>query len=184
MHWNRKNIASAIVLSFAAILVPSVAHADMIWPALFIEPRLLSIPVVLIGLLVEAAFLRLGFRMTWGKAVWASTVVNGISAIIGVVAYPVAGIIWELFPGILLYKFFNMGTFSPATWAANFFIALLVTTAIEIVCLRFIFKAPANRRTWFLWLGANAISIALAFASLAIEPPSGEAGSYRPWLFF
>ncbi|MBV9512315.1 MAG: hypothetical protein JO303_18750 [Caulobacteraceae bacterium] len=159
-----------LVVAAIVMLVPTFAHADVIWPALFLEPRLLSVPIVVVGLLIEAAVLRLGFRMRWLKAIFASAVANAISAALGAVLIPVAGIAWEIFPGILLYKVLNMGTFNPFTWAATFSLATAVTTAIEVGSLHAIFNVPLMPRTWGLWFFANAASVSLAFASFAIQP--------------
>jgi len=154
------------------LVVPSAARADVVWPALFLERRLLSIPVILSGLLVEGLILRLCFAMTWKQALKASVVVNAISTALGVLLIPLSGIAWEFFPGILLYKGFDLGTFNPITWSATFLFALAITTSIEVLCLRRLFCVPAGRRTWIIWTLANAVTVGLAFASLTIRPIS------------
>jgi hypothetical protein len=162
-------------------LIPTVAHADLVWPALFIEPRLLSVPIVVVGLLIEASVLRFGFQMRWPRAIFASVVVNSISAALGAILIPLAGVAWEFFPGALIDRALNVGTFNPLTWSATFFLAVAVTTGVEVVCLRAIFKVPWTPRTWGLWLIANAASVSLAFASFAVQPID-EDHLYRLWL--
>jgi hypothetical protein len=49
-------------------------------------------------------------------------------------------------------------------------LALGITTSIEVVCLRRLFGVPAGKRTWLRWTLANAVTVGLAFASLAIQP--------------
>jgi hypothetical protein len=141
-----------------------------VWPALSVERKLLSIPVIVTGLLIEALVLRFLFTMNWKRAFTVSVVVNAISTGLGVLLIPLAGIGWEIFPGLVLYKVLNMGTFNPITWSATFLFALGITTSIEVVCLRRLFGVPPGKRTWFWWTLANAVTVGLAFASLAIQP--------------
>jgi hypothetical protein len=176
-NWGDENLAvdvkrsyGRLAIALTALAFPSAAHADVVWPALFVEQKLLSIPVIASGLLVEALVLRFCFRMNWKRAFTASVVVNAISTILGVLLIPLAGIGWELFPGIILYKSFNLGTFNPITWTATFLLALGITTSIEVACLRRLFGVPAGRRTWFLWTLANAVTVGLALASLVFQP--------------
>jgi hypothetical protein len=137
---------------------------------LFLEQKMLSIPVMVSGLLVEALVLRFWFTMNWKRAFTASVVVNAISTVLGVLLIPLVGIGWEIFPGLVLYKALNMGTFNPITWSATFLLALGITTSIEVFCLRRLFRVPAGKRTWLWWTLANAVTVGLAFASLAIQP--------------
>ncbi|WP_341897795.1 hypothetical protein [Ferrovibrio terrae] len=164
-----------------AVAIPSFARADVVWPALFIEPRLLSVPVVVLGLLIESAVLRFGFSMSWTRASLLATVSNAASAALGAVLIPASGIAWEFFPGILLYKIFDLGTFNPLTWTATFVLAVVITSGIEVICLRLAFKTPWSQSRWWLWLAANAATVGLAFLSLVIQPPS-DVQLYYPWL--
>ena len=72
---------------------------------------------------------------------------------------------------MVLYKYLNIGTFNPYTWTATFLFALGITTSIEVVGLRRLFGVPASRRTWLLWGLVNAVTVAIAFASLIFLPP-------------
>jgi hypothetical protein len=150
--------------------LPTAAHADVIWPALYLEAKMLSVPVIASGLLLEALMLRFGFAKGWKDASKGSFVVNLISTIAGILLIPLAGIAWEVFPGLVLYKGLNMGTFNPVTWIATFSLALGITTSIEIVCLKRWFSVPTGKRTWALWTLINAVTVGLAFTSLAIQP--------------
>lgn len=179
MQRGRK--ATLLLACLAVAGLPSAAYADVVWPALFIEPRLLSVPVVVIGVLIEAAVLRFGFSMEWGRAGLLSLVCNTVSAALGTILLPLSGIVWEFFPGILLYRIFQLGTFNPVTWLATFVLAVAISSGIEVVCLRVIFKTPWNRRRWLLWFGANAVTAGLAFLSLIVTPVT-DGRLYYPWL--
>ena len=147
-------------------------YADMVWPALLVEQRLLSVIPITAGLIVEWLALRFGgFGLSWKKAVLVDVVMNAASTVVGIVLIPALGFGWEYFPGLVLYKFFNVGTFNPGTWAATFVIAVLATTAIEAAVVRWGFKVPLGQRRFWILCAANCVSVAIAFASLWIHPP-------------
>ncbi len=145
--------------------------ADVVWPALYLEMRLLSSVPIVAGLIVECFVLRYGFGLTWKRAVWVDVVMNAVSTAAGVVLIPIAGIMWEIFPGSVMYKFFNIGTFNPATWTATYVMAVLLTTAIEAAVVKWLFKIPLKRGRFWMLCGANAMSVGIAFVSLMLRPP-------------
>jgi hypothetical protein len=146
--------------------------ADVVWPALFLEKRLLSIWVISIGLIVEWLVLWLGgFGLSWKRAVVVDLVMNAASTIVGIVLIPLAGLVWELFPGVLLDKTLSLGTFNPITWTATLVLAVVLTTAIEAVVVRWGFKIALGwRRLWTL-AAANLVSVSLAFGTILVHPP-------------
>ena len=146
--------------------------ADVIWPALFVEDRLFSLWPICLGLLVEFFFVRWLTTLSLGRCVVADCTMNAISALLGIFLLPIAGIAWEVFPGILIYKVFHVGTFNPGTWAATFLFAVAINAALESAVLRFIFQQRQPYRRLFWWLCvANSLSVALAFVSLYLHPP-------------
>jgi hypothetical protein len=147
-------------------------YADMVWPALMVEQRLLSAIPITSGLIVELLALRFGgFDLSWKKAAIVDVVMNAVSSLAGIVLIPLLGFVWEFFPGIVLYKVLNVGTFNPGTWAATFIMAVLATTAIEASVVRWGFKITVDRRRFSVLCAANSVSVAMAFASLWIHPP-------------
>jgi hypothetical protein len=139
---------------------------------LVLEQRLLSAIPITAGLIVEwFALWRGGFGLSWKRAVVVDVTMNTVSAAIGAFLIPALGFAWEFFPGSLLYKFFNIGTFNWGTWGATFVMAVLATTAIEAAVVRWGFKIPLDRRRFWILCAANCVSIAIAFASLWIRPP-------------
>jgi hypothetical protein len=148
----------------------AVVFADMIWPALFLEGRLLSVPVIIAGLLIEFFFVWRITDLGIGRAIFADLVMNATSTLLGVFLIPISGIIWEFFPGIFLYKWFNIGTFNPGTWVATFFFAVLINAVLETFVIAKVFRQKMGTRG-FGWLClANALSVGLAFASFLIFP--------------
>jgi hypothetical protein len=67
-------------------------------------------------------------------------------------------------------KVLSWGTFNPVTWAATFFLACLINTAIESLVYKRGFKLPVWRREfWWIYV-ANSVSVGLAFGSLLMYP--------------
>jgi uncharacterized membrane protein SirB2 len=100
----------------------------------------------------------------------ADVAMNTGSSLLGFVLIPIAGFVWEIFPGTVIYNVFHIGTFNPGTWAATFLLAVLINSALETTVLRYAFKQkPVKRIFWWLAL-ANALSVGLAFASVFRYP--------------
>jgi hypothetical protein len=145
-------------------------RADVVWPALFLETRLITWWTIGLGLLVEFFFVRGLFSLTVKKAAIATVAANAVSAVLGLPLIPIAGIAWEFFPGQLYMRAMNWGTFNPITWAATFALACFITTVIEALVYRHAFKFSVHRREFSWLLLANALSVGVAFASLFIVP--------------
>lgn len=146
------------------------AKADVVWPALYLEDRLVTWWAIILGLIVEYFFVRKLFGFGVKKAILADIFMNLASTLLGIVLIPLAGIIWEFFPGEALYRIFNVGTFNPGTWAMTFFFAVVISTVIESLVIRWGFKTRVGKKGfWGLFL-ANTISTAVAFISVFLFP--------------
>jgi hypothetical protein len=161
-----------IVLSVSSFTPLS---ADVVWPALLLEQRLLSVIPITVGLIVEWLALWFGgFGFSWKKAAVVDVAMNAVSAAVGAVLIPALGLLWELLPGQVIHKVFHVGTFNPWTWAATIAIAVLVTTAIEAAVVRWGFKVVLiGRRLWVLG-AANCVSIGIAFLSFWVQSRGGR----------
>lgn len=145
--------------------------ADVVWPSLFLEQRLFSWWAIGLGLVVELFFVRRLTTLNWPRCIAADLLMNAVSALCGLILIPLAGIVWEIFPGMIMYKIFNIGTFNPATWTATYLFAVFINGILETLFLKYVFKQKTGRRV-FLWICfANALSVALAFGSLLVRPP-------------
>jgi hypothetical protein len=145
--------------------------ADMVWPALFLEQRLFSWWAIGLGLLVELFFVRWLTGLSWRMSAIADITMNAASSLLGVLLIPLAGIIWEFLPGLILYHGFNIGTFNPFTWTGTLVFSAFINSGIETAVLRYVFKQKQVKHL-FWWLAlANALSVGLAFASLFRYPP-------------
>jgi hypothetical protein len=146
--------------------------ADVIWPALLLEKRMFTWWAILAGLVVEYCFVRRLTDLSFLRVIMADLAMNAVSSLLGIFLIPIAGVIWELFPGSILYKIFQIGTFNPGTWIATILMAATINACLERWVLRKFFKQPfpGRRGFWLLFL-ANLISVAMAFGSLLYSPP-------------
>lgn len=141
----------------------TIILANLVWPALFLQNGLLSVRPILIGSLVEYLFIRQLTKFSIWKAILAVLTANGASTLLGFILIPLAGLVWELFPGILLYQFLNLGTFNPITWGATLLIAAAINALLETYVLAVIFKNPIGKRGFWWLFAANMVSVGIAF---------------------
>lgn len=151
---------------------PAAAYANAVWPALILESRLFSWWAIGLGLLVEFFFIKWLFSLSPKKAALATISANAVSSVAGVILIPMAGIGWELLPGLAMDWAFGWGTFNPVTWSATFIMGCLINGLVEGAVYKkwfapeFRFKSKA-----FLWLlVANSLSVGAAFVSMWISP--------------
>jgi hypothetical protein len=145
--------------------------ADLIWPALLLEGRIATWWAIGAGLAVEYLFVRSITGLPPLRAAWANIAMNATSTLLGLILIPIAGIVWELFPGIVIYNVFKIGTFNPGTWAATILMAAAINAFIERFVLRRFFNQKVSKRGFWLLFGANTVSVGLAFASILYLPP-------------
>ena len=158
------------VLAVSLLFVPLAAIADVVWPALYLETRLFSWWAIGVGLVAEYLFVRWLFQQSIQRSVVATVAANAVSSVAGVLLIPIAGILWEFFPGSIYMYLLKWGTFNPITWAATFVLACLVNTGIEALVYKKGFKLQFHRREFFWIFIANAVSVGLAFVTLFMVP--------------
>jgi hypothetical protein len=145
--------------------------ADLVWPALALVERMLSVAPIVAGLIVEWLALWLGgFGVTWKKAAVVDVVMNGASALIGVFLIPALGMGWEYGPGEWIEKIIPIGMTFQIDWLAAFVIAVSATTVIEAAVVRWGFRITLGARRFAVLLGANAVSVGIAFVSIMLHP--------------
>jgi hypothetical protein len=160
-----------ILVSLSLCIISSHALADVVWPALLLETRMLTWWAIGLGLLIEFLVVRWLFALTLQRAAIATLVANAASTVLGVLLLPIAGFAWEFFPGSIYMLLLHWGTFNPITWAATFLLACLVNTVVEAFIYKHVFTLRVRWREFFWVCVANALSIAVAFASLFAAPP-------------
>jgi hypothetical protein len=145
--------------------------ADFVWAALVLESRLLAIPIILAGLVIEFFFVRYLTGFSVRRSILADITMNAASLLFGIVLIPLAGFAWEISVGSLLWELNNqIGSFHPVNWTATFVLAVLINTVIEYFVLRTIFKLEKTK-AGFRWLClANALSVGVTFVSFWFFP--------------
>jgi len=131
--------------------------ADGVWPSIIVAESIYSLIPIIIGLIIEWVILRYAFNLSWKKAAWVDVAMNAASAAIGFVFIPLAGMVVGF--GIS-YKF------NIVVW---YLIAILMSTAIEALVIKWLFKIPLHYRQLLILFGANGLSAGIAFVSLLIK---------------
>lgn len=161
--FSRSTVLTACILIVFGIL-PAVAHADFIWPALILEKHLLTWWAILAGLVVEFFFVLGITAMNPLKSGLATLAMNAVSTILGIVLIPVlSSVAVFLVPG----KFhFSRQIVNASYWGITIALAALGNSWIETRVLQMFSKAISPRKMfWWLWV-ANVLSVGLAYASL------------------
>lgn len=145
-------------------------YANVVWPGLYLSGRMIiwAIPV---GILIEVFLLKYIIQRGWGYTLLVTSVVNIISTIVGAVGAILGNLAFEATLGIILYKYFNIGTFNPLSWTSAIVFGALVSTIIEVYSLKTIFKIKLTSKQRIIFLGANVLSTLIAFASILIKRP-------------
>lgn len=153
------------------ILFPTAAYADVVWPALYAETKISSLPIIGISLLLEYWFFKWLFSINYKNALLYTVTANLASGIMGLLARPLSGIAYELSLGMLVNWLFSWGTFNPVAW---FFVPIFggaVNAGIELGTVRLIWKQRINKKRFFLTLFINAITVGIATVWVIIHPP-------------
>ncbi len=74
---------------------PTPIFADFVWAALFLEGRLLAIPIILAGLVIEYFFVQRLTGFSVKRSILADVTMNAASLLLGIALIPLAGLAWE-----------------------------------------------------------------------------------------
>jgi hypothetical protein len=131
--------------------------AEDVWPSLILEMRLLGPIPIVIGLITEWVVLRFAFDLSWKKAAWVDVVMNAASILVGAVVIPKAG---------LLVTFGGLFELSLLLW---YFVAVLMSTAIQASVVKWLFKVPTYYRQLWILCGANGMSAGIALIGVIAD---------------
>ena len=170
MTTKNKSLYLILALLTLALFHPATASANVVWPALYLETRLVTWWAIGLGLIIELIFLALWFDFTLKKAIVADVTMNVVSTLLGIILVPLSGILWELIFGIAFYKILGVGTFNPITWTATFILAVTVNATLEKYALEKAFRVDFDKRRFYLLATANSLSVGVAFLSMYFYP--------------
>lgn len=150
--------------------IPQNSYANVVWPGLFLSGRMIvwAIPV---GILIEVFVLKKIIQKGWAYTLLVTSVANIISNIIGATGAILGNLAFEFTIGQILYKYFQIGTFNPLSWASAIIFGALISTIIEVYSLKTIFKIKLNSKQRYIFLGANLLSTLVAFVSILVKRP-------------
>lgn len=160
------------ILVLLLFVASKAAYADVVWPALYLEERILSFWPIIIGLAIEFWFIKYVFSLNIKKSAIATFAANFLSTIVGVIAIPLTGLVLDIVPELLIYNVFDIGTFNPFAWTMTFIEACLINSYLETIIYRKILNISYSMRSrQFIWVFiANICSVAIALASLWFIP--------------
>lgn len=167
---NRK-----ISLALGASLITCVAHANVIWPAMFIVDSVYKTWfLIIISIIIEAFFLYLFLRpITFLKSLKMSCVGNTISTFGGTLVSGISMILWHLFADTPAG-----GTFAHINWIATIIIMCLLSAAIELGALMLFFRYSAKQLFVPVLIG-NIATYFLTWAYYYLYMPSEMYPGFR-----
>ena len=124
MNSEKKKTFITIFLAF--LLIPNIVYADMVWPSVFVLERTHSVPVIIIGFLIEVLFVKYFMKESLGKSFIISFVMNLVSTVLGIIFIPYTG----LFVEIMLIPF-SSDSFSLFHWIIAYVLAVIVNVLLE-----------------------------------------------------
>ena len=146
--------------------------ANFVWAGLLLESRLLAIPVILAGLIIEYFFVRRLTGFSVKRSLIADVTMNTVSLLFGIVLIPLVSFAWEISISSLLWEFndYIFGSFHPINLMATFILAVLINAVIEYFVLRKIFKLEKDKAGFGLLCLANALTVGIALGSFWLFP--------------
>ncbi|MDI4647888.1 hypothetical protein [Cohnella hashimotonis] len=153
------------------LLVPSVAFANFVWPAMYMTSYVYSWKIILASILLEMIAIRWMTKFPILKSMVVSVVINAVSAVIGAFLLPFSGIVWELIYGPIREWIFDYGTFHWSTWITTLFIAACMNVVLEGLAMRIIFKFRSSIVHILLLFLVNTITILFAAFAMQKEHP-------------
>lgn len=156
--------AAMMTMMAASVVTATPAHANVVWPGLLIGWSTLMFAVPF-GILIEYLVVRVALLEQ--RALAAVLVANLVSAVAGIVLYPILASMAELVPQLLLsapegYTSAYSSNYERMTVAALVPLAALVSTVIEMPVMVKRFALPPGGRSFKILLGANLASTAIA----------------------
>ncbi len=80
----------------------SAVYTDVVWPSMYIASAQGSIPVIIAGLLIEIGFVKYFTKVGWMKTIVVTTVMNAVSATVGLILILILGLLLLLLLVLLL----------------------------------------------------------------------------------
>ena len=148
-----------------------VSFGNVVWPALYTETKVSSLPIIGLSLVLEYLVIRKLFKKNIQTSIFYTLSANVASGIIGLFLRPISGIAWELSLGMLVMWVFDWGTFNPVAW---FFVPIIggaINASLELFTIKFIWKEKFTKKNFFILWIINWITVGLATIWVILYPP-------------
>jgi len=150
--------------------MPLTIIANVVWPALYAEDKVSSIPIIALSLVIEYFFFRRLFNLNAKQACFYTLAANLASGLVGLFGRPLSGLLYEVTIGMLVMWIFDWGTFNPVTWISVPIFGGALNALLELLTIRIIWKHKLSKKNFYwMWL-ANIITIGLATAWVVSSP--------------
>jgi hypothetical protein len=153
-----------ILIAASFLLPPSVAHADVIWPALYVvNSHFRFWYVIIVGLVLEAAVLKWLLIPDLKKALVVSLVANAFSATVGIYLLAFGMLGWHFIADNNIAG----GTFASFNKVATVVLMLFGSAFIETLVTRLIWKYSL-RQIFPIFILGNILSYGFIVADLFV----------------
>lgn len=144
--------------------------ANVVWPALYAEDKVSSIPIIGLSLGIEFFFFRRLFNLNAKQAGFYTLAANLASGLVGLIGRPLSGLLYELTIGMLVMWIFDWGTFNPVTWISVPIFGGALNALLELLTIRIIWKHKLSKKNFYwMWL-VNILTIGIATAWVVALP--------------
>lgn len=153
------------------MLLPAVAYGNVVWPALYTETKVSSLPIISLSMVLEYLVIRQLFKRSIKESVLYTITANVASGLIGLILRPLSGIAWELSLGMLIMWIFDWGTFNPVAW---FFVPIIggaVNASLELLTIKLIWKEKFTKKNFLSLWAINLITVGIATIWVVLYPP-------------
>lgn len=162
-----KKVISVVLIS----LFPLMTLGNVVWPALYTEAKVSSLPIIALSLVLEFLVIRALFRKNIQISALMVIAANLVSGLAGLFLRPLSGIAWELSLGYLVMWMFGWGTFNPVAW---FFVPIIggaINATLELLVMKFIWKTNFSKRNFLSFWAANWATVGIATTWVMASPP-------------
>lgn len=144
--------------------------ANVVWPAMFVENKVSSVPIILLSLFIEYFFFRKLFALSNKQAALYVLIANIFSGFVGLLGRPLSGLLYEVTIGQVVMWLFDWGTFNPVAWCFVPIFGGALNAILELLAIRVIWKHKLTRKNFYwMWI-ANIITISIATVWVVASP--------------
>lgn len=146
------------------------------WPSSLIAFRMYDwYMIFLVIVLAEMLVLKKTTEASWGGALKASAAANTLSALVGVVALPMAGVVWKYTLQSTFETLTGLyGHYTIASWMGNVFYMAVFLGLVEVPIVLALVESKISKKFIFGWILVNMLGIGIALLTFFVAPPTAS----------